>query len=714
MSDRTSRLIVRLIDGVSGPAAVMRASMERLKAAGLGVNTRLAGAQMAVGAAMAANNRKLGALRMQLVDAGAGVWGLHRALSPTIRAAADFETVMEDLGQKAGISGDALKRVGDQVRSIGRQVNQGALDAAKGLDFLVGMGLGGKDDAENVEIAIGMAPSIGKTATAYRAEFEDVARAAHAVFRNLNVPINETQLALDAMARAGKEGGFELKDMAKHFPALAAGAQFLGSKGVAGVADIAAALEVARNGAADAGQAANNLANFFQKFQLKETISNFKKFGVDILKVMADARKAGISPIEGMMATLHAVTKGDADKISQIFGDKQVLEFLRPMWANMDEYRRIRSAALEAQGEVERDFARRMQTFNARSGGLGVSLENLRIAVGRSLTPALDEAIARLRPLVDSLTTWAERNPKVAATLVGVSSGLIAVRIAAIGVAFAGRLAYGGLLSISYGALAAVRGMALLTAAPLLALLKPIALVRVALTGLLVASGVGIMIAGIAAAGLWIYNNWSGIKELLAGIGDGFMNGLAPASAALQPVVDLAKRLWESVSGLLGPIQATNSEWRAWGETIGGTVAAAVNSISSGVAWLVAKLTSAVEKARDLGAAVRSWWSGGGAAAGPSGPSPTPRAAGGNVTRGRAYVVGERRRELFFPGQSGTIHPTTNVGGRGGASVTLNQTFNVSGAQDPQSFVQDVRRIMADEVNEAFRGLQADVGLGFA
>lgn len=82
MSDRTSRLIVRLIDGVSGPAAVMRASMERLKAAGLGVNTRLAGAQMAVGAAMAANNRKLGALRMQLVDAGAGVLGFAPGAFP--------------------------------------------------------------------------------------------------------------------------------------------------------------------------------------------------------------------------------------------------------------------------------------------------------------------------------------------------------------------------------------------------------------------------------------------------------------------------------------------------------------------------------------------------------------------------------------------------------------------------------------------------------
>lgn len=47
----------------------------------------------------------------------------------------------------------------------------------------------------------------------------------------------------------------------------------------------------------------------------------------------------GISPVEHMMIMLDKVSKGgDAEVVASIFGDKQVLEFIRPMLANMDDY----------------------------------------------------------------------------------------------------------------------------------------------------------------------------------------------------------------------------------------------------------------------------------------------------------------------------------------------------------------------------------------
>ena len=74
--------------------------------------------------------------------------------------------------------------------------------------------------------------------------------------------------------KAGKKGGSELKDLAKEFPALTASAQFLGMEGVVAVSDLAAALEVARKGAADGTQAANHMANFMRKLTTKETITS--------------------------------------------------------------------------------------------------------------------------------------------------------------------------------------------------------------------------------------------------------------------------------------------------------------------------------------------------------------------------------------------------------------------------------------------------------
>lgn len=73
-----------------------------------------------------------------------------------------------------------------------------------------------------------------------------------------------------------------------------------------------------------------------------------------------------------------------------------------------------------------------------------------------------------------------------------------------------------------------------------------------------------------------------------------------------------------------------------------------------------------------------------GAAAG-GGHFSGPRAGGGPVMGGMAYLVGEQGRELFIPRGSGTIVPNSKLGG--GDSVTINHVTNVDarGAQEGQA-----------------------------
>jgi hypothetical protein len=54
-----------------------------------------------------------------------------------------------------------------------------------------------------------------------------------------------------------------------------------------------------------------------------------------------------------------------------------------------------------------------------------------------------------------------------------------------------------------------------------------------------------------------------------------------------------------------------------------------------------------------------------------SSPGRGGRAAGGPVTAGQAYTVGERGRELFVPNQSGTIVPNHRMGGGGSQIIQL-------------------------------------------
>ncbi len=55
--------------------------------------------------------------------------------------------------------------------------------------------------------------------------------------------------------------------------------------------------------------------------------------------------------------------------------------------------------------------------------------------------------------------------------------------------------------------------------------------------------------------------------------------------------------------------------------------------------------------------------------------TPTGKAIGGSVQRGKPYMVGERGAELFVPNRSGSIIPNDKMGG---GSVVVNQTINLS------------------------------------
>ena len=74
---------------------------------------------------------------------------------------------------------------------------------------------------------------------------------------------------------------------------------------------------------------------------------------------------------------------------------------------------------------------------------------------------------------------------------------------------------------------------------------------------------------------------------------------------------------------------------------------------------------------------------------GDSGPEQLagPRAAGGPVSAGSTYLVGEQGPELFVPSGSGTIIPNGAMGG--GGSVVQNITINQAGAT-----VQDMMAVL--------------------
>jgi len=70
------------------------------------------------------------------------------------------------------------------------------------------------------------------------------------------------------------------------------------------------------------------------------------------------------------------------------------------------------------------------------------------------------------------------------------------------------------------------------------------------------------------------------------------------------------------------------------------------------------------------------------------------RAAGGPVSSGSPYIVGEQGPELFVPKYSGSIVPNHALGGEGGGQ-TINMTFNGVG-MEIQSFIKNNRSALGE------------------
>lgn len=326
-----------------------------------------------------------------LTLAGGGL--AHKlGITEAIPEAFELEHRLRELGNIGQLSAEQLAAMDKRLGSISRYTNQLRPEITEGLNVLVASGI-------DPEKALDYMNVIGRTATGEQAVIEDISRTAFAVTDNLKVPVSELGKSMDILAMAGKEGRFELKDMASAFPSLTAGASMLGMRGTPAVASLGAALQVAMKGAGEASEAANNFENFIQKVTAPLTLKNFKEtFGVDLQRVLLDAAAAGRDPILEVVELMSQLSGGDVFKVSEVFQDKQVLNFIKPMMQNLDEYKRIKEAALGAEGVVDSDFEHMMETTVEQFKLLKINMKEL-------VFPNLQEPMKKINEILQKINS---------------------------------------------------------------------------------------------------------------------------------------------------------------------------------------------------------------------------------------------------------------------------------------------------------------------
>lgn len=333
------------------------------------------------------------------VGAAYGGAGLIRS---SVTGFAELEAKVVSLGITAEATAAQVRDAMEQFRTLAPQYGVPAQMISDAAEKYVAAGVSFR------ESVAATAPTI-LAAKASGGEIGDLALAGIASMNSLKIQVTDLSKAFDIMAKAGKLGNFELKDMARELPGVTSRAQALGLTGLDGLTKIVSMLEITRKTSRDGAEAANNLVNIFDKMVSPDTIGNFKKMGVNLEKELKAGLKEGKDFVETTLNLVEKLTKGDPFKVAQLFKDRQAREGLMALVKFRDEYRStIAEINKSAVGTNLVDLAKRLDTAKGRMDRLGSAWEVLKGRLGEKIVAPI------LLPGVDAANKFFENYEKYA------------------------------------------------------------------------------------------------------------------------------------------------------------------------------------------------------------------------------------------------------------------------------------------------------------
>ncbi|MBS6008602.1 MAG: phage tail tape measure protein [Haemophilus parahaemolyticus] len=328
--------------------------------------------------------------------------------------------------------------------------------------------------------------------------------------------------------------------------------------------------------------------------------------------------------------------------------------------ANTEEWRRqIELANSEAaKGSMGREFDTRMKALSASTQIFTNRLFNLKTTIGGTLAPTLHNILDKLGSVVDKFKAWIETNPELARKILLVASALgttltafgalslalsfVLYPMARVALGFGKLTGLNTLLakSFNYTTKAAIasnknllsfRGWSnifssaqttltgllgkitkLNTLKVLLGVLKawtmPVRMIFIGLSSSIsfLLSPIGVVVAAVVGAGIYIYKNWEKVKSFFSGFLSGLQSGLQPVIDKFKPFVGWIESVFNWFTNLLSPIQSTKEDLDAaasagkqFGEWVAFGIDLALKPLQlliDGVKWLIDNLPKISEQ----------------------------------------------------------------------------------------------------------------------
>lgn len=693
-------------------------------------------------------------LRSQGLETIGTAVALGAPVAKSVAIAANYQDQINDIAITGNLGRGAEAQLGSAIRRLALRTNQTQEELAKGVGIMVANGMAPAE-------AQRYAGLLGKSATATRASMDDLSQLMFSLQNQLGVK-GEAQMgqALDALAHAGKQGQFELRNMARYFPELGAQMASFGATGLGAVKELGMAMQVARKYAGTNEEAARNAANWFSHMTAGHTVKVFGDVGIDykteVMKRVQGGQSAMLASLDTVDTYIDKLTSGKVvevrgkngkvkDRIdfraalaqaqqsgneqqvmalvsrfglSKVLQDMQTVNFYLAMRQGRGMFQDGMKSfdAPEAKGVIDRDYQRRVESATEQWKQFKIGATDVAITLGNALLPALVDLLRTVKPVVERFGAWAEKHPGLLRGIIGLAGGLLAGKLAMIGLSYGLNLVLTPINLVKTAWTLLGSKFALLNAMRIAGRFVPLANTLERVAGWMGRAGgwalsFGRVLGGGLATGLRIATQavfWLG-RALL-------MNPIGLVVTAIGVAAYLVWKHWDKVkaAAIAGWSWAKGLAQRFW--------EAGTNLVDGLVNGVSARLGAARDRIVQFGRSVRDWFAN---TLGIKSPSRVFIGMGGHIAEGAAIgvargtpmvkkaVAGMTALSLAAPAVAAG---GAGVGGGGGLHIHFNPVIHVAGGAteavkesvgqalklSTAELEQMLRRVLAQQQRRAF------------
>lgn len=447
-----------------------------------------------------------------------------------IKIAIDFEQAMLNVKSVInGITDEQFKALNNEAKRLGATTSFSASEAAEGMKYLGYAGFstnqiiaampGLLDMARAGVVDLGKASDISSNIlSAFGISASEMGRVADTLtmaFTTSNTTLESLGYTMGEVAPIAKEAGMSLEE-------TAAMAGLLGNIGIQGSKAGTQLKAMVNRLSAPVGPAQKMLESL--GVTVKDSAGNLRP----MIEVLADMEKA-------------TAALGNADRLAAyktIFGEEPIAGLSELVdKAGTGEIAKYIDIIKNSSGKASQVAAIQMSGLKGSLDELSSSIEGIAISFGTLMIPAIKTAAQVLTTLTGGINNLLE-NHKGLVEILKIGTGIVLGFVA-------------GYKSLAFVVGAYKTAVSILTIAQL------------ALNGAMLANPVGLIIGGIAAAGVAVYGvvkNWDKIKEYFANLWGGIKQTFFDALEAIKPAINFVG----NAAGKLMAVTRVVSESATW------------------------------------------------------------------------------------------------------------------------------------------------------